>query len=48
MNIDLALKGSKPIQETILQLQNELDKELSLPYFFDLVNQKTVQSGNLV
>ena len=36
-DIDIALKGKKITDNTVYQLKDELEEQLPLPYFFDLI-----------
>lgn len=37
-DVDLAIKGLGVTYDTVLELRNQLNEELPLPYFFDVVD----------
>ncbi len=47
-DVDLAVKGDRITHRTITQLADLLNEELPLPYFFDVVHYKTLESQPLV
>lgn len=46
-DIDLALKGDNVTEQTVLRLRGMLD-DVPLPYFFDVVNYRSIKNTDMV
>ncbi len=46
-DIDIAIKGENISKETITRLSGILNDELPLPFFFDVVDYKTISNNEL-
>jgi len=46
-DIDIALKGKRLTDDTVLQLSDELEEQLPLPYFFDLLIYHLITNSEL-
>jgi len=47
-DIDIALKGEHITEDTIFKLSDELEEQLPLPYFFDLILYKNITNTELI
>lgn len=47
-DVDLAIKGTEITYETAIRFSSELNEELPLPYYFDVVNYSEIQSEELI
>jgi predicted nucleotidyltransferase len=47
-DVDLAIKGDRVTQSTVLQLADCLNEEKPLPYFFDIIHYETINEPKLV
>ncbi len=46
-DVDLAIKGEKLTQDSALKLQDILEEQMPLPYFFDVVIYDEIDNKNL-
>lgn len=46
-DIDIALKGKKITDNTVFKLSDELEEQLPLPYFFDLIIYSSITNLEL-
>ena len=47
-DVDLAIKGKDISENTVKRFSSELNEELPLPYFIDIVNYETIQNQALI
>ncbi len=47
-DVDLALSGKKLTSQTVSRIQNYLEEETLLPYFFDCIHLESIQNKNLL
>lgn len=47
-DVDLALKGEAVTGDTVLDLSVQLNQELPLPYFFDVLRYDSISNSDLV
>ena len=47
-DVDIAIKGKKVTYAITVQLSGQLNEELPLPYFFDVVNYHTIAEKKLI
>ena len=47
-DIDLAVKGKNVTDITVKRLNSRLNEELPLPYFFDVIDYKSINNPDLV
>jgi predicted nucleotidyltransferase len=47
-DIDLAIKGKEITDTTVKQLSSRLNEELPLPYFFDVIDYKSINNTDLL
>lgn len=47
-DIDIAIKGKNITVDTVAKIQEELEEETTLPYFFDVVHYDTCSTKELV
>ena len=46
-DIDIALKGKRITEKHVFQLRDELEEQLPLPYFFDLIRYDSISNPDL-
>ena len=46
-DVDIAILGDYPLNETVLRLAGLLNEELPLPYYFDILDYSIIQNAAL-
>lgn len=46
-DVDIAIKGANITNNIVIKLSTILNEELALPYYFDVINYKTIENVNL-
>ncbi|MBN1849209.1 MAG: nucleotidyltransferase domain-containing protein [Deltaproteobacteria bacterium] len=47
-DIDLAIKGNEITESTVKRFSSRLNEEVPLPYFFDVIDYKSISNKDLV